>query len=183
MSTLPVYTESNAPSEESQELLSQVKKKYGFIPNLLGEFAASHPVLQAYMQLGENLSKTSLTPLEQQLLLVTISRDNNCTYCVAAHTAVAVGSKLDQEPINAVREGRLPSHPKLQALVRFAEQVVGERGWVSQDQVQAFIDAGYSEANVLDVVLAASMKTLSNYTNHIFETPVDANFQPFAWKK
>ena len=73
------------------------------------------------------------------------------------------------------REQPLPD-PKLDALARFTRQMVEQRGWLDAATVQAFLDAGYSRAHVLDVLVGVTMKTLSNYANHLLHTPVDDAF-------
>ena len=102
---------------------------------------------------------------------------------MAAHTAIAKGAKVDDAVIQAAREGRAQDDPKLEALRQFALAMVRERGWVDGAPLQAFLDAGFTKAHVLDLITILAQKTISNYVNHIAETPVDRGFQPFAWEK
>ncbi len=173
-------TPENTP-EGSRESLTQVHNKYGFIPNLLGTFAHSPEALEGYLALGELLARTDFDATEQQVLLLTISRENGCEYCVAAHSTVAAGQNVPSEVVEAIRDGRTIAEPRLEALSRFATAVVEQRGRVSQDQLEAFIDAGFAERQVLDVILATAMKTLSNYTNHLAHTELDSPFEARRW--
>lgn len=177
-----IYNETTAP-KESKELLAGVKSAYGFVPNLLGEMAESAPVLEAYLQLGTQLGKTSLSAQEQQVLYLTANYENNCHYCMAAHSTIAKGIKLPEHILTALREGKQLDDQKLDALSTFTRKVVQERGWVKDEDVQSFLSVGYTQANVLDVVLGVAHKTISNYLNHIFETPVDKAFEAQSWSK
>ena len=84
--------------------------------------------------------------------------------------------------IAAIRNDQPIADPKLEALRVFATAMVDKRGWLADGDVSAFLEAGYSKAQILDVVLAVSLKTLSNYANHITETPLDAAFASQAWQ-
>jgi alkylhydroperoxidase family enzyme len=114
---------------------------------------------------------------------ISASIENGCTYCVAGHTTIGQMRKVDGAVLDALRDStRLPD-PKLEALRDFTLAVVRERGWVSEQGQQAFLDAGYSSAQALEVVLGVTMKTLSNYTNHLAETPLDPAFEANAWRQ
>lgn len=170
-------------SAKSAQILGQVKSKLGFVPNLMGVFAESPEILQAYLVLGDLVDQTTLTPLERQIALIGTSVTNNCDYCVAAHTAISSMQKLPVEVIQAVREDRAIGDPKLQAFRTFVQAVTDKRGFVSGDETTAFLEAGYTRQNILEVILVIGMKTLSNYTNHLAETPLDGAFEPAKWLK
>ena len=108
---------------------------------------------------------------------------NNCTYCVAAHTAGAKMAGMGDDQIEALRQGQPLADPALDALRRFTAVLVDARGWVSEEQLSAFFAAGYSRANVLEVLVGITMKTLSNYTNHLGGTPLDHELEPFKWER
>ena len=127
------------------------------------------------------LADTDFTPAEQQLLFLTVSRANGCTYCVAAHTMAGKMMGLDAETISAVRDGRPILEAKLAALSQFAVKIVEKRGHLSRDDIGDFLTAGYTSAQILEVLLAVATKTISNYMNHIAETPLDPAFEAEAW--
>ena len=102
---------------------------------------------------------------------------------MAAHTAVAQMSRVAQPVIDALRDGRKLPDAKLEALRQFTLSVVRKRGRVDTTDIERFLAAGYRKTNILDVVLGVGMKTLSNYTNHIADTPLDAAFAPHEWAK
>ncbi len=180
--SLQVHTIETA-SEKSAEILKQVKTKFGFIPNLFGVFAESPEILQAYLTLGTLVDQTTLTPLERQIAFIGTSVANSCEYCVAAHTAISSMQNLPADVIGSLRENRSITDAKLESFKKFVQAVTEKRGFVSEEEKSAFIEAGYIEKNILEVILVVGMKTLSNYTNHIAETPLDAAFEPAKWHK
>lgn len=179
--TLKVHTIDSAP-EKSAPILEEVKSKFGFVPNLMGVFAESPEALQGYLALSSLIDNTDLTPTERQIILLSTSRANECEYCIAAHTTISSMQKVPDDVVQAIRNNKPISDPKLEALRSFTEKVVTERGSVTEEDKRAFIEAGFTKRNILDVILGVSMKTLSNYTNHIAETPLDAPFEPAKWK-
>lgn len=181
MTDFTIYDENTAPAE-SRDTLKQVREGFGFIPNVLGIVAESNAALTGYVKLNELVQATSLSPQEQQVVILTVSRTNECHYCVAAHSATAKGAKVDDHVIDAIREGRAPDDARLAALVAFTRTVVDKRGWLEQADIDAFLDAGYTKANIFDVILVAAMKTISNYSNHIAGTPVDEAFADYRWE-
>jgi alkylhydroperoxidase family enzyme len=102
---------------------------------------------------------------------------------VPAHTGLAKLDAVPDDVVEALREGTPVADPKLEALRTFTVQVVRERGWVRDDDVQSFLDAGYTRQHILEVILGMAHKVISNYTNHLAKTPVDAAFKEFAWEK
>ena len=118
----------------------------------------------------------------QQVVLVAASMANGCHYCVAAHTAGLKMAGLADDQIGALRSESPLADPKLEALRVFTSAVVQHRGHVSDADLQTFLAAGYERAQVFEVLLGVAMKTLSNYSNHIADTPLDTQLQPFAWE-
>lgn len=182
MNDYKLYNESTAP-EAARENLKKAKAKYGFLPNLLAVMSESPALLEAYLTLGNLFDQTSFSSTERQVILLTISRENDCRYCVSAHSTVAEMTKVPATVIEAIRQGRSIPDSKLEGLRRFVVEVVNTRGWPSEGTIQAFFNAGYSAKQVFEVVLAVGFKTLSNYTNHIANTPLDAAFQAKEWQK
>ena len=176
-----VYSIDNAP-EESRPILKGVKEAYGFVPNLFGVFAESPAAAQAYAAIAQALEKAALDPIEQQVVFLSVSAKNGCEYCVAAHSTIAKGAKMPDEVLTALRDKKELPDARLQALAAFTRAVVEQRGWVSDDDLQAFTAAGFERRHVLDVLTILAMKTLSNYANHIAKTPLDDAFADQAWQ-
>jgi AhpD family alkylhydroperoxidase len=105
MTRFEIHSIDSAP-QGARPTLEAAKERFGFLPNLLGEFAAAPPALEAYVTLNGLLEKTSLSPVEQQLVLLAVSVANGCDYCVAAHTAGLKQSGFDADELEAARSGR-----------------------------------------------------------------------------
>ena len=108
---------------------------------------------------------------------------NDCHYCMAAHTLLAKGEKVPEDVIETARAVRSYEAPKLEVLRVFALNLVENRGWVAPEGLEAFLGAGFTKQNVLEIVAVIAHKVLSNYTNHIVDTPVDDAFKQFTWTK
>lgn len=182
MAKFAAYTENSAP-EGSKAGLAGAKAAFGFVPNLQATMAESPELLAGYSALWDLFSKTSLTPHEQQVVYLSSNFENECHYCMAGHTVLARMQKMDPAVIEALRAGRTLPDPRLEALHRFASLVVRNRGWVSDAEVEAFLAAGYTRRNVLEVVLGVATKVMSNYTNHIAHTELDAFMHGAEWTK
>ncbi|EAS19895.1 MULTISPECIES: carboxymuconolactone decarboxylase family protein [Nonlabens] len=182
MTTLKVHNIESAP-EESKALLENSQKAYGMIPGLHGVLAASPQLLTAYQQLHELFVNSSFNEDELTVVWQTINVEHACHYCVPAHTGIAKMMKVDDGITDALRNETPLEDSKLEALRNMTLSVVRNRGNVSQEDLDAFYAAGYGERQVLDIILGMSQKVISNYTNHIAHTPVDAAFEKFAWKK
>lgn len=180
--TYTVHTQDTAP-EAARETLARAKKAFGFVPNLLGVMAEAPALLNAYTTLSRIFDETSFSPAERQVVLLTVSYENGCDYCVAAHSVIAGMQKVPGDVVGAIRDGKPIADAKLEALRRFTAAVTKTRGRPSEDDTTTFLAAGYSQAQVLEVVLGVGMKTLSNYTNHIAKTPLDQAFAKAAWSK
>jgi len=153
------------------------------VPNLLGTMAEAPALLNAYTTLAGIFDKTSFNPTERQVVLLSVSYENSCEYCVAAHSVIASMQKVPADVVEAIRKNQPITDPRLEALRRFTTAVVASRGWPTEEQTSAFLAAGYGRQQILEVVLGVGMKTLSNYTNHLAGTPLDAAFAKAAWSK
>jgi uncharacterized peroxidase-related enzyme len=181
--TLQAKTVEDA-DPQAREVLEQTQAKMGMVPNMYGVMANSPAMLQSYAQ-GYALfrEKSGFTPAEQEVVFLTISRENGCHYCMAAHSFVADNiSKVPMEVTDAIRNDDAIADRKIAELRDFTRTMVVSRGHPNQDDVSAFVQAGYSESHILDIILAISVKTISNYANHVFDTPVDAAFKGRSWE-
>jgi len=179
--TFPFHDIDDAPAE-ARELLQSARKKYGMVPNLFRGLSEAPAVLAAYFDLADRLARSGLGPKEQQVLFLAASHENACDFCMAAHSFGGSSAGLPEDTVRALRDGDDPSEARYAALARFTRAVVRERGRPGDAAVQAFLDAGFTKANVLEVVLGVSMKTLSNYANHLMGTPINEELAQFAWE-
>jgi len=178
--TYQIHDEASAKGSAA-ELLKAAKGKYGFVPNLLGTMAEAPALLKAYMTLGGIFEETSFDATEKQIVLLAVSFANGCSYCMAAHSAIAAMQNVPEEVISALRENTPIPDEKLETLRRLAQEIATSRGYPSEETVSAFLDSGYSQGQILETVLGVGFKTLSNYTNHIAQTPLDGAFESAAW--
>lgn len=145
----------------------------------------TQPALQRrrspHSKLSERFLQSPLSEAAKLVVMLTASRRNGCTYCVAAYSVLGAAQGVDDSVITAIREDKPIEDAGLEAVRRFTTQVVDDRGWVADDDVKAFLDAGFEQRQVLDVLTGVAMKTLSNYTNHLANTPLDDSFASYAW--
>jgi uncharacterized peroxidase-related enzyme len=180
MPLFPVHTAESAP-EASRPHLDAARRKFGMVPNLIGVLATSPVAVGSYLTVTAEFEGSSLSPVEQQVVIIAASAENRCEYCVSVHSAVAGMVKMPAEALEALRAGRDPEDLRLGALARFTRHLVEERGWVDDAELEAFLAAGFGEQQVLEVVTAVALKTISNYTNHIAGTPLDDAFASQRW--
>ncbi len=182
MTTLKVHNLETAP-QESKALLEQSLKANGMIPGLHGVLAGSPGILEAYQTLHKLFTESSFNNEELTVVWQTINVEHACHYCVPAHTGIAKMMKVDDAITEALRNETPLENPKLEALRTLTLTVVRNRGHVTAEDLNSFYAAGYEERQVLEIILGLAQKTISNYVNHIANTPVDAPFQKFAWSK
>lgn len=177
-----IYNILTAP-RESQPLLRQAEAHYGFVPNAIGAMAESPPVVQAYLALDALLGETAFSGVERHVLLLTITREFECGYCVAAHSAFAKMDGLPPEQVHRLRQGEPLSDPRLERLHRFAAKMIAGYGRVSDADVQSLLAAGYGRRHVLEVMLFIANKLVAVYANRVMGTDLDAALQGETWTK
>lgn len=179
---LPLRTPDDAEEAVSAPL-KQAEKAMGMVPNMYGAMANLPALLATYSFGYDKFRKESgFSPAEQEVILLAISRANECHYCVAAHSTLA--DKMSGVPASvtdAIRnDGEIPD-PKLRSLADFTQIMSETRGNPSSAAAKAFLAAGYTETHILGIVLAISVKVISNYSNHLFHTEVDEAFASRRW--
>ena len=182
MTSLKIQNLESAP-EESKELLEKSKKAYGMIPGLHGVLAGAPGILDAYQKLHELFVDSSFNNEELTVVWQSINVEHECHYCVPAHTGIAKMMKVDDAITEALRNETKLEDSKLEALRTMTLKIVRNRGNATQEDLEAFYEAGYGERQVLEIILGLSQKTISNYVNHIANTPVDEGFKKYDWSK
>jgi uncharacterized peroxidase-related enzyme len=179
----PLHTQDSAP-EASRPLLAQVENAFGFVPNLTATLAESPAALAGYLQLSGIIQEHStLSSQEQQIVMLAVSEANGCDYCMAAHSLIAGMAQLPEQTIATLRACEDLTDPKQAALTKFARAVIEHRGWVPDTDQESFLAAGFTKRQLLDVVAIVSLKTLSNYANHLAHTQLDPAFEAHRWTK
>lgn len=153
--------------EESAVTLSQVEKRYGFIPNIASYIAESPVALNSLLSFASAFDGVSLSTIEQQVVLLTVSSMNECSFCKTFHAGMSKMNGLDESAVEDLASGTSVTDPKLKALQAFTRQLVNKRGWVSDNELTEFIAAGYNKAQVFEVIMGVALKTFTNYCNHV----------------
>jgi uncharacterized peroxidase-related enzyme len=175
MSTFTIHSIDEAP-EASKNILTNAQESFGFVPNLMRIMAESPPTLEAYTTLMRLFDKTAFDASERQIILLAVSKENECHYCLSAHAKLAAMNGVSQEVIAAIRAGAPVADERLQLLVELVRSIVSTRGWPDQSLVERFYGLGYTHQHYLEIVLGVTMKTLSNYINHAADTPINEAF-------
>lgn len=178
---LPVRTEDDG-DPEIRDVLVKAKKSVGFVPNMYRGMANAPGLLDTYLDGYARFRESSgFSPAEQEVVFLTISRSNGCSYCMAAHSMIATRkSEVPAPVLAAIRANREIPDPKLSALATFTLAMVESRGLPLHSELEAFRAAGYGDAHALQIVLAIAVKTLSNFSNHLTRPEIDPVFAEFA---
>ncbi len=182
MTDFTIHTQESAP-EASKTLVAKSIASNGRLPGLHAVMAESPNLFEAYQKVHELFASSSFDKDELTVIWQTINVENDCHYCVPAHTGIAKMMKVDDAITEALRNETPLPNARLEALRTFTLLVVRDRGNVSNENVQAFLDAGFTNRSILDVILGYSQKVMSNYVNHFAQTPVDKVFEKFAWSR
>ena len=156
---------------DNQAIFDNLKKALGFVPNLYATFAYSPTALGTYLALQN--AKSSLKPKEREVINLVVSQVNDCEYCLAAHTALGKMRGFTDAQILEIRRGRASFDPKLDGLIRFVREIAEKRGHVSTAATDAFLAAGWSQANLVDAIIVVGDKSISNYLHGTTKIPVD----------
>lgn len=179
---MTVHTIETAP-EKTVPLLQDVQKRNGFLPNLLGVLANSPAALETYLTVSKINAGTSLSADEREVVQLTAATTHGCAFCVAGHTRTAQQiTKLTEDDLGALRDQTTLQDTKLAALAAFTSAVIATRGAVSDQELQDFKNAGYNDAQALEVVLGVALATLCNFGNNVAQTTLNPELQPFAWE-
>lgn len=175
------HTTETAPTE-SKPLMEQSQKNMGMVPNLHRVLAEAPATYETYnTAFGLFMKGTTLSPVEQQVVFMTANFENNCHYCVPGHTWMMHAGKMPEPVIEALREGTEIPDAKLQALHDFTKELLERRGHIGDEKLQAFLDAGFTKRQALEVLTGLASKLISNFTNALAHTEPDEPFHKYAW--
>jgi alkylhydroperoxidase family enzyme len=181
MPNYPVHTIASAP-EKSKPSLEQLQKAFGVLPNLPGVIANSPKLINSLVGLFGQVHSPGLSESENQIVLLTDAVTNSSTYAVAFHTALALRQGISSEEITAIRARRLPTNKRFAALSALAKMLIEKRGHVSDQKLDAFLAAGFTKEQVLEVITIVAASTITNYTGTIANPPLDETFRQYAWQ-
>ncbi|MGB5444166.1 MAG: carboxymuconolactone decarboxylase family protein [Psychromonas sp.] len=181
MSNFTIHTLETVP-QASKDLLEQAVKQNGMLANLHGVMAEAPGLFEGYQVLHKLFTESSFNADEMTVVWQTINVEHDCTYCVPAHTGIAHMMKVDPAITQALRDRTAMPSEKLQVLHDTTLAMTRSRGNLTEDEMQRFFTAGFTQRQMLEIVLGMAQKVMSNYTNHLARTPVDSVFEKFAWK-
>lgn len=170
MSTFNVPTK-NEVSENNQAIFNQLEKGLGFVPNLYATFAHSETALANFLAIGKG--KTSFSAKEKEIINLAVSQVNECIYCLSAHTAIGKMNGFTESQIVEFREGYSTINPKLDALAKFARNIVLNKGATDASVLENLLAQGYTKGNVADAILVVGEITITNYFHKTTEVAVD----------
>ena len=163
-------------SENNQAIFDNLKAGLGFVPNLYAYYAKNETALGDYLALQNR--KSTLRAKEREIINLVTSQINGCRYCQSAHTVLGKMNGFTDEQVLEIRGGSATFDPKLDALAKFTKSVVENRGRATQEAKDAFFAAGYSEANLIDVVIVVGDKVISNYIHNLTDFAIDFPLAP-----
>ncbi|MET8229554.1 carboxymuconolactone decarboxylase family protein [Micromonospora sp. NPDC005298] len=181
MSVFTAHTAETAPAA-ARRAVETVRGRFGWLPTPVALMAESPQLLAGFLTASAGFDQTALTPLEREVVILTVSTSNECHFCVALHTGKLTQLDADTELINALRAGTVLPEPRLEALRRFTLAMLDHRGAVPDDELDDFLTAGYQPRHALDVVLGIGAYTLSTFANRLTRAPLDPPLAAHAWQ-
>lgn len=158
-------------SANNQEIFDNLNKGLGMVPNLYAVMALSDNALGNYLSFQN--AKTTFSNKEKQTVNLVVSQVNECSYCQAAHTTLGKMNGLTEEQTIEIRKGSAPFDNKLDVLVKLAKEITAKKGFASTETIDAFINAGYSKGQVVELVFLVAEKTAMNYVHAITKVEID----------
>ncbi len=155
------------------DLLKGINKNFGFVPNLFTYMAEAPTTIEAYLSLMNLIGKTSFTPAQQQIALLSASTENECDFCIVAHRAIGKMKGANAQTLSAISKNEEVANESDRALSKFTRAVVKKRGNVNESDINEFLNAGFSKQQIFEIILIVTVKTLSNYTNHITKPEIN----------
>jgi alkylhydroperoxidase family enzyme len=181
MTTFQIHTLETAP-EQSKPGLQGLQKNFGFIPNAAATMAGSPALLNAFIGSFGSFHGGSFNESEKQVVLLTNAVTLKCAWTTAFHSTLALKNGISDADVAAVRAGNLPKDPKLAALSRLAKALIEKKGLGVEPEIAAFVAAGYSQTQALEVVAGIAISTMAGLTANIASTPVEEMFKAQLWK-
>jgi uncharacterized peroxidase-related enzyme len=170
MTQFTVPTRSEV-SENNQAIFDNLQKALGFVPNLYATFALNDTALGDYLSLQNR--KSTLRAKEREVINLVVSQVNECAYCLAAHTALGKMNGFSDDQILEIRSGEAGFDAKLDALAQFVQDITINRGKPSAEITERLFAAGYTQANLIDILIVIGDKIISNFLHGVTQIPVD----------
>lgn len=180
MQSFPVHTLESAPEDSRLSLLT-VQRLLGIIPNIVGAMSTSPVLISALVGLFQKVHGGRFSEEQVQVVLLTNAVTNRCPSAVCLHTALALQEGVAPADVQAIREHRTLRNPQAAALSTLARTLIEKRGQLEEADVCRFLQAGFDQAQLLEVIAAVAASTITNYTGNVTRPPVEAAFEAYAW--
>lgn len=171
MSRIPPLSVSEADARTAATL-NAVHSKLGMIPNLFATFAQAPAALNGYLQFSQALGAGRLTARQREIVALTVAQENNCHYCLSAHTAIGKGAGLTEQDIRDARSATARD-AKDAAIAAFAGKLTRSRGVVSDGELATLRAQGIDDGLVVEIIANVALNLLTNYLNHVAGTDID----------
>ena len=158
-------------SENNQAIFDNMLKAFGTVPNLYATFALNDTALADYLALQNR--KSTLSNKEKEVINLVVSQVNQCEYCLPAHTMISKMQGFTDEQILEIRRAAISFDDKFDALAKFVKETTVNRGRPSESAAEVLYAAGYTKANVIDIIIMIGDKIISNYLHNFTKIPVD----------
>jgi len=158
-------------SPANQAIFDAVKKSMGFVPNLYASFAHSEHALATFI--AAQSGKSSLSAKEKEIVNLVVSQVNDCAYCLSAHSAIAKMNGFTDDQIMEIRSGSVSFDKKYDSLAKLAKSLAAGKGQVDPSLIDEFIAQGYTEENVIDTIMLAGIRTITNYVYAVTRPAID----------
>lgn len=158
-------------SQENQQIFDHLKVKVGFVPNIYATYAYSSSALSRYLTFANG--RTSINNKEKEVINLIVSQINECTYCLAAHTAIGKMNGFNDEQIIELRKGSASFDTRFDALVKLASEIIKNRGTITDNTLNRFYEVGYNDEHLIDVIVAVGEKTITNFLHKVTNVPID----------
>jgi len=182
MPQFPVHTIESAPSA-AQPFMEGLQKEIGFVPNLAATMAESPVLLESFTTVRRILAHSAFTPLERETISLAVSFENDCSYCMAAHSTFAKMQGASDATLDALRVGEAPPEARLGALAAYTRDLITNRGYARAETKSAMLRAGFTRSQLLEVIAVVAFTTIANYAHNITGCAIDPAFEPQEWKK
>ena len=176
-----IHTIESAP-EKSKHALQVLRKDFGFVPNVAAIMAESPTLLNAFVGVFETFHSGTFTGAQRQVLLLTNAVANTCAWAVALHSAVALNEGVDEDDVRAIRANQRPMDAKHAALSVFTRALIEKRGHADEQDIATFTEAGFTHAQVLEVIVGLAGSTMTNHAGNLTNPVVEEQFKSQMWR-
>jgi len=160
-------------SGDTKKQLEQVQRKLGFVPTFLGTFASAPVALNAYLNIENQWERSSFSPEEQNIVLLASSVENNCPYCTAVYATALRKLRISEDVISSIISKKKLEDKKWNVLVHVTKDMVESRGFAAKPIIQHFIDAGYTQQHLIELLIGVAVGNMSNYLEHMIQMPME----------